>query len=287
MGQLLVAALLVLPCIGNAASHYVRQAATGNSTGSDWNNACQSFTGLCAASSLVRGDTYYIAAGNYSATSFNTPASGTSLITIKKATVDDHGTDAGWSTAYADQAHFTASPLMFTSSYWVVDGVVGSGTDTTSYGFVVDEGCGAIVIGTGVGATYTIMTFSHIYALACSQAAEKLFLQTNFQMGQIDDITVSYSLLDGWQNGMMARGNPGVVDNNWAFEHNLCLNGYSSSAHHGEWINPNSAGLNNLTVRFNVFRGYSGSSGQTGTIVANNSNNNGAMIYGNVFDPVF
>jgi hypothetical protein len=164
-----------------------------------------------------------------------------------------------------------------------MDGLVGSGTDTTSYGFVIDQGCGGIVIGTGVGNPYTTFTFSHFYALACSQDTEKLFLQGSFQVANVDNVTVSYSLLDGWQNGVMARG-PGATDSNWVFDHNICLNGFSSSANHGEWINPNSAGLNNITVSFNVFRGHSGTAGQTGTIVANNNDNTGAQIYGNVFD---
>src|SRR5207245_7994153 len=112
--------------------------------------------------------------------------------------------------------------------------------------------------------------------LACAQDTEKILLQATVQMGHGDNITVGYSLLNGWQNGVMARGNPGVMHNNWLFEHNTCLNGFSSSANHGEWINPNSAGLNNATIRYNVFRGYSGADGMTGTIVANNSNNNNA-----------
>jgi hypothetical protein len=95
--------LLALPA--GATNHYVRQGASGN--GSDWTNACGDFTGSCAASSLVRGDTYYVAGGTYTAKTWNTPASGTSVITIKKAIVADHGTATGWNDAYAAQATFT------------------------------------------------------------------------------------------------------------------------------------------------------------------------------------
>lgn len=81
----------------SAANRYVRAGAAGNGSGSDWNNA---YTSL--PSTLVRGDTYFIADGTYGSYTFRTPASGTTFINIKKATVTDHGTDTGWSSAYGD-----------------------------------------------------------------------------------------------------------------------------------------------------------------------------------------
>src|SRR5262245_52847243 len=73
-----------------AANHYVRSSATGVGNGSDWTNACTDFTGSCAVSNLVRGDTYYVATGTYGSRTFNTPTSGTLTITIKGATAADH-----------------------------------------------------------------------------------------------------------------------------------------------------------------------------------------------------
>ncbi len=124
--------LLALPA--EAANHYVRQGASGN--GSDWVNACGDFTGSCAVGSLVRGDTYYVAAGTYAARTWNTPANGTLVITIKKATVADHGTSTGWNDAYAAQATFTQRNDIETD-YWTFDGQVGDYTTTglASYGF--------------------------------------------------------------------------------------------------------------------------------------------------------
>ena len=52
-------------------------------------------------------------------------------------------------------------------------------------------------------------------------------------------------------------------------------------------IDANYGGMQNPIIRYNVFRGYSSdpnNTGQTGTIVANNSDVTGAVIYGNVFD---
>lgn len=107
-----------------AANHYVRAGATGNNSGSDWANACPAFTGSCSAASLVRGDTYYVAAGNYAPLDITSPDSGTLIITVKAATVDDHGTSTGWSDAYAGQAVFTTAghQNMFETDYITIDG---------------------------------------------------------------------------------------------------------------------------------------------------------------------
>jgi hypothetical protein len=42
--------------------------------------------------------------------------------------------------------------------------------------------------------------------------------------------------------------------------------------------------VSGIIIRYNIFRGNSGNAGQTGVIVANNSDNDNAQIYGNVFD---
>ena len=81
LGLLIVLILTATPAW--AANWYVRAAATGSANGSDWTNACTDFTGSCAVSSLVRGDTYYVATGAYASRTFNRAESGTLVITIK------------------------------------------------------------------------------------------------------------------------------------------------------------------------------------------------------------
>src|SRR4051794_15800116 len=88
----LLGMILLFSPSADAASHYVRSGASGNASGSDWANACTDFTGACAVTSLVRGDTYYVGTGSYPGRTFNTPASSTLVITIKGATAADHGT---------------------------------------------------------------------------------------------------------------------------------------------------------------------------------------------------
>src|SRR5205807_275368 len=85
-------------CFGTAAQaacHVVTPSGAGTRDGSAWGNA---FAGLPAT--LVRGDSYYIATGTYPRYRFNTPESGTTVITIKKATPTDHCTDAGFQAGY-------------------------------------------------------------------------------------------------------------------------------------------------------------------------------------------
>lgn len=118
-----------------AANKYVRDGATGANNGSDWTNA---YTSLPAI--LVRGDTYYIADGSYPSYTVDDAVSGTLYITIRKATNSDHGTDIGWNVLYGDgQAIFNygaqGSAITISTSYVDFDGVVGGGSDQSTYGF--------------------------------------------------------------------------------------------------------------------------------------------------------
>lgn len=121
------------------ATWYVRDGASGS--GTSWSDAYDELSS--AETAAARGDTIYIADGSYSAVTFNTATSGSTLITIKKATVADHGTETGWSDTYGDGQATIAAQVMFSSSSWVIDG---NGTFTTptsntlSYGIRILDG---------------------------------------------------------------------------------------------------------------------------------------------------
>lgn len=100
-----------------AADYFVRAGAAGTNNGSDWNNAYPSLP-----TTLIRGSVYYIAGGSYPAYTFDDAVSGTSLITIKKATASDHGTDTGWNSSYGTAQAVFSSILKFNTSYYVFDG---------------------------------------------------------------------------------------------------------------------------------------------------------------------
>jgi hypothetical protein len=265
-----------------AANHYVRAGATGSANGSDWTNACTGFSGSCAVASLVRGDTYYVATGSYGSVTFNKAVSGTTPITIKGATASDHGTDTGWSPSYGVdvvQASFTGN-ITFNTSYWVFDGSAGPVWSRTpsAYGFTFSAMQYPISIFNTTTAISDV-TVAHIAATAPSGDVEKLFVATDNSTKSVSNITISNTYLNGWGNAYWATS-AGLTMDNWVFQYNMCLNGFSSTTHHGEWLNNNYGYFTNQITRWNWFEGQQNG---TGVIVANNNDNVNAQVYGNVF----
>ncbi|MEK7635990.1 MAG: fibronectin type III domain-containing protein [Patescibacteria group bacterium] len=150
-----------------AANWYVRQGATGSNNGTDWTNA---YTSL--PPTLTRGDTYYIADGSYSSYTFDDAESGSTYITIKKATVADHGTSTGWNDTYGDGQAVMGSIMRFYSGYYVLDG---NGThtvpsnNTNDYGFKISSNTSSNILGIvqfgayGLKAQYITMKYVHVY----------------------------------------------------------------------------------------------------------------------------
>jgi len=274
---ILFSILLGLSQVSWAASHYIRSGASGT-TCADWGvNACNTLP-----TTLIRGDTYYIAGGSYSGRTFNTSVSGTSVITIQGATVANHGTDTGWSSSYSvetTQAKWTSS-VNFSTSYWVFDGSVGPTWSRTpsQYGFLFNPIAKPIYI-YNLSTPITNVVISHIAATAPSADVEKFFVSTDNSTKSVSNVTISHSYLYGWQNAYWATSMNLTMDL-WIFEYNMCLNGFSSSTNHGEWINNNGGYHTNQTTRYNWFEGAQNG---TGVIVANNNDNVNAKIYGNVF----
>jgi hypothetical protein len=121
--------------VSDAAVYYVRQGASGN--GSNWTSA---FGQLPAQ--LVRGSTYYISDGTYSSYTFDDAESSDAAlrwITIKKATIDNHGPALDGSSYLSDfngQAVFGS--LAFHADYFDFNGQTRNESnwqDTPSYGF--------------------------------------------------------------------------------------------------------------------------------------------------------
>jgi hypothetical protein len=126
-----LSALLVLMFVGAvpsfAACHAVGPSASGNGSGSDWNNRMK------LPSTLVRGDTYYLADGAYGSYSMNGPTTGTAVITLKKAQSYDFGRTAdgcsndistGWNPASmgAGQAQFVSIVAALGIHFVTLDG---------------------------------------------------------------------------------------------------------------------------------------------------------------------
>ena len=112
-----------------------------------------------------------MADGSYTSHIFSTAVSGSTYITVKKATIADHGTETGWSNSFGDGQAVLADSIQFTSSYWIFDG---NGTHTVpssnsaDYGFkvlkTVSSWMGVIKIGNGSSAISNItIKYTHSF----------------------------------------------------------------------------------------------------------------------------
>lgn len=133
--------------VAEAANVYVRQGAAGLNNGTDWNNAFTSFP-----STMVRGNTYFLAPGDYSGGDglLNDAASGTTRIVIRKATASNHGTDTGWQDSFGvGQARIPA--LDIRKPFYTIDGSY-RGSDPWSisgYGFSIRRQGGQYIQASG------------------------------------------------------------------------------------------------------------------------------------------
>jgi hypothetical protein len=140
-GLVLVCLLWAVPAWAQTETHYVRAGASCTSDCHDWTNAYNSLQDAENNADVSRGDTIYVADGSYGSVTFDKAVSGTTTITVKKATASDHGTETGWLSTYGDgQATFTK--LTVASNYWIVDGQgsnpTGGDFSTATYGFRID-----------------------------------------------------------------------------------------------------------------------------------------------------
>jgi hypothetical protein len=300
--------VVLLTTVGraSAANHYVRAGATGNGSGSDWTNACTDFIGSCAVSSLVRGDTYYVAGGVYTgARRITTAESGTLTITIKGATAADHGTATGWSAAFgvdvtqarwppADKGDGSPYGVLIETSYVTFNGNVpcnnANGLTTCGFRISVPSSCPTNTQG-GVG----------IGRLSSTATTRNVVVQ-GVAVSACDPL-----LYDVTANAFQICGNPGYCDNitlannysektvkflqassmaNSTIEHNYVRSIGANFSSHAEIMSINNCHSNdggacdghttqcvrgecasNNTVRYNWFGGNLGSS-ITGGIVA-------------------
>jgi hypothetical protein len=262
-----------------AADHYVRQGATGNGSGSDWNNACVDFTGSCAVASLVRGDTYWVADGNYASRNFNRAASGTSKITIKKATVAVHGTQTGWSDTFGDgQALFSNGSVRFSTDWWEFDGVVGGGPASWKTGF------GFKVLNTGTDRVLDLrggdnVTIRHVEAEGNggdgdggAAPADGIEIG-NANCGQDTNVLVEYTYIHDTGRTIFF-----IDQGNVTVRYSWFARPESTTAQHAEgasiWCG--TTGVTGVTFAYNVWESMEG----TGVIVMDGSD---LDVYGNIF----
>jgi hypothetical protein len=142
---------------------YVWSSASSGGTGASWSSAYRALP-----TTLVRGCTYYVAAGTYPGYTFNTADSGSTFITIQAPTASVHGTSTGWnaSTMVGTAVWDTATSdgvgdiLNFTTDYWIVNGVYRSTATGVPYtDWQLESGYGFQTLNTSAKACETDIGF--------------------------------------------------------------------------------------------------------------------------------
>ena len=261
-------------------TYCVGPAATGTGSGVDWNNL-KAWT-----DTPVRGDTWYLIDGNYAGKTFSVATSGTTLITIKKATIADHaGIATGWVNSLGNgSANFNAQ-IKFTTSYWVFDGQVGGGPGggfngwTAGFGFqITDTSTNPVVWFNGCGN----ITFQHA-ELKGNLATDGGLGNDGFRCAKTDLtasgsglITVRYcSVHNVGRSAIYHRDGPMLFEDRF-------LGSYSSTG--GEpcpMVELRSDQL--FTFRFGLTTHYEGLGGFLCSNDSPANSNTTAEIYGNVF----
>ncbi|MBS0150540.1 MAG: hypothetical protein JSR31_06330 [Nitrospira sp.] len=293
MRTLIVSALLFsMPFLNTAsieaANHYIRADATGNGTGNDWTNACTGFTGACAPSTMVRGDTYYIADGSYGSVTFNSATSGTLVITIKKATVANHGTESGWTSNYGDGQAIFNSPVTFSSSYWTLDGSTrneSSWFNTTAYGFQISNNANAaqrqIIFGSPLSNLVVKYTWVQGRTGSYSGAERRYAIDCETSGTSTNLLFHRMLVTDSNQHWFIRNTNRATI------EYSAADRMTGDDTNHGNSINLYYSAENSI-IRFNQWRdiGSPGWSGVTNIIsiadALNSSTKPNTWIYGNL-----
>ncbi len=279
MKRLLLILCILFAFVGTAeAAKYVRSGASGN--GSDWNNAYGSLP-----ATLTRGETYYIADGSYGSYTFNTPASGSQYITIKKATIADHGTGTGWSDGYGDGVA-TFGGLIFSTGYYIFDGMKGEGASDlpgyVEYGFQVKHTAGG---DNDKLFNFTSSSASNIVIRHVESAFSNTPSSGTWYKGM--DVIYSYGTNISFEYCWLHDGGRVIaliLDSNFTFDH--CVLERNAQAQRAMKWNPDEhseivmvrSGVNNFTLRYSFIRDWR----STGGIIFYDNNKN-AKVYGNVF----
>ena len=270
-----------------AANHYVTPAGAGSKNGSDWNNA---YAGLPV--SLARGAIYYIAAGTYGSYVFNNADSGASVITIKKATASDHGTNTGWSSSYGTGQAVWNGTLTFTTDNYVFDGQTRNESDWFSgsdYGFEIFGDEQQIRMGysdTMTGPAVTNILVKDVYLRALDTGLSEtvtgrrygLDMDTKGGSGTFLGIVASRCFFQYGNVPIFTHSNYGFI-----VEYSAFADTQSTDANHGEAMSAYSNGNNGFIIRYNKFKAIIGTAVIAFTSRPDSGGTTeGFQIYGNV-----
>jgi hypothetical protein len=270
-GLFLAALSMTGPAYG--ADHFVRAGASGAGDGSDWTRAWTTLP-----DELVRGDTYYVAEGAYGTYAFDDAEAGDEVITVRKATADDHGTDAGWDDAFG-RGQASWEQWTFSAGRYVLDGVTGSGDVGSSYGFhLAPSTCDLTgdyhLAEFGTNPDCSHVEFRHIFFESCGSTDPYCTngIKSNSYLGENTGSVIARNFFYGSAvHLVLYHWHDTVVEYNF-FDEN-----WSSSSCHGEQVTFG-GNSDDVVYRFNIHRNSA-----TGGLAVHEGDNNRWRVYGNIF----
>jgi hypothetical protein len=296
MTRLLTILILGLIVGARATDYCVGPTATGNGTGTNWSNL-RAWSG---ATSVVRGDTWYLADGNYTnidsgngyGMEFTTAPSGTTLCTIKKATEAAHGPTNYWDSTYGDGQAVLNGTLNFQTDYWLFSGVTRNESDwfdDTAYGIkvVTPLNNSAATVCIWLAASYVDLNYVAVIApvLPLDYDREMSLINWAGSPARVA-ANVSHCLVRNGCNHFFMRWADSCI-----VEYSASEGGKSIAAHtstHGEvvnwygyWGTSDNCILRYCIIRNNYDPGY-GAGYSQGTAVIAMVDANGCSAYGNL-----
>lgn len=294
--------IILFPLIIYGENLYVRSGASGNGSGSDWNNAWSSFSAVAwggGAGQVGAGDTLWVAGGTYSGgIDINSSGTSGSRLFIKRALASESACTSatGWSAAYDATVFITCDgtvPSGLNSgsggSYVTVDG----GVAYTGFTFNLDHrsspnktDTGGIVLRNAV-TDFTIRNakIDWLYDDASNTGSSEI---TGMQLGaaapsQNVNVLVEYVDFENCVNAVHFGRNNGITIQYCKFH-----DGNQTGTDHSNIIYAHieySLGPNNFTFRYNLVYDNWNEGVITGCDVGNcpGASHSGWYIYGNVF----
>ena len=285
-----------------AGNCYIYAGATGAGTGTSWANAYKGFgtgAGQVNPAKMQRGAVYWIAAGSYSAQTFNTPANGTQTITIEGALPSSHGPATDWNDSYAGTAVFGGSTTNVLTDYWVFEGQTRGADWQSSYSIMFDlngvSGKGGVITNrSSSGASSSNLIFDYVEVRGSNmnmtynsgQASNcSTYCDGGFYTGSpTNNLYVGHSWIHDvgdtqFQSNINSVGNSN--GSSWIIEYNYISRDHTGDQANGAHSEAFSSTVQNMVVRYNYFQDII-SSGVITDATGGNPDVGPWYIYGNV-----
>jgi hypothetical protein len=276
--------LLGAPGLAAATCHVVTPSGSGSKTGTDWNNAYQ---GLPSA--LVRGDGYYLADGNYGSYTFTT--TGSTAISISKATASAHCTDVGWNAGTMGSSRAVFKQWVEGSGsggHYTLTGVVGTfnanGLPTAgSFGIFIDGStCQPGTLGRCVGldeGPANTVTFSYIeiQGTGATSSANSGTPDDLLYYGGSSGLTIDHVFM----HDSSCDFTFGYGSTNLTVQYSYFYRNYGAGSCHGQ-VSWNGGTHTGATWRYNTMRTIEGSAIWTAATAGGGTTYDNVGIYGNV-----